>query len=126
VARAPDRSSRSGHVSGTMDFVDGLKSIAGKAEVGDMTFVSRMLATQAVALGTIFGEFTRRRTRQGGACQSPAVKGRKRCRMHGGTNPGEPKGNRNAWKHGARSEETVRISRLLGQIQPKSQDQLKS
>ena len=46
------------------------------------------------------------RTRKGGACQSPAVKGRKRCRMHGGTNPGAPKGNRNAWKHGARSAKT--------------------
>jgi hypothetical protein len=23
-----------------------------------------------------------------------------RCRMHGGTNPGAPKGNRNAFKHG--------------------------
>jgi uncharacterized protein YjcR len=23
-----------------------------------------------------------------------------RCRMHGGTSPGAPKGNRNAWKHG--------------------------
>ena len=45
---------------GAMDFVDGLRSIAGKAEAGDMTFVSRMLATQAVALDTIFGEFTRR------------------------------------------------------------------
>ena len=45
---------------GAMDFVDGLRSIAGKAEAGDMAFVSRMLATQAVALDTIFGEFTRR------------------------------------------------------------------
>ena len=25
--------------------------------------------------------------------------------MHGGTNPGAPKGNRNAWKHGDRSAE---------------------
>jgi hypothetical protein len=43
-----------------MDFVDGLKSIAGKAEVGDVAFVSRMLASQSVALDTIFGEFIRR------------------------------------------------------------------
>ena len=27
--------------------------------------------------------------------------------MHGGTNPGAPKGNRNAWKHGGRSAETM-------------------
>ena len=29
--------------------------------------------------------------------QSPAVKGKRRCRMHGGTNAGAPKGNRNAY-----------------------------
>ncbi|MBK6490329.1 MAG: hypothetical protein IPK89_09620 [Sphingomonadales bacterium] len=40
------------------------------------------------------------RTRSGKECQSPAVKGKRRCRMHGGTNPGAPKGNRNARKHG--------------------------
>lgn len=45
---------------GAMDFVDGLRSIANKAEAGDMAFVSRMLAMQAVALDTMFGEFTRR------------------------------------------------------------------
>jgi uncharacterized protein YjcR len=27
--------------------------------------------------------------------------------MHGGTNPGAPKGNRNAWKHGRYSAEAV-------------------
>ncbi|WP_417592069.1 HGGxSTG domain-containing protein [Parasphingorhabdus sp.] len=46
-------------------------------------------------------------TRKGTECQSPAVKGKKRCRMHGGTNPGAPKGNRNAWKHGAYSADTL-------------------
>ncbi len=40
------------------------------------------------------------KTRKGSPCQSPAVNGKKRCRMHGGTNPGAPKGNRNAYKHG--------------------------
>lgn len=47
---------------------------------------------------------------------SPAVTGRKRCRMHGGTNPGAPKGNRNAWKHGGRSEEVTQTARYLKQI----------
>lgn len=46
------------------------------------------------------------RTRSGKACRSPAVKGQRRCRMHGGKGSGAPKGNRNAWKHGARSAET--------------------
>ncbi len=46
--------------------------------------------------------------------------------MHGGTNPGAPKGNRNAWKHGDRSAEAEeqlkiitansRILRLLGKV----------
>jgi hypothetical protein len=45
------------------------------------------------------------KTRSGYPCQSPAVRGRKRCRMHGGTNQGAPKGNKNAWKHGNRSAE---------------------
>jgi glucans biosynthesis protein len=45
------------------------------------------------------------KTRSGTACRSPAVRGKQRCRLHGGTNPGPPKGNRNAWKHGNRSAE---------------------
>ncbi|MFC4293557.1 HGGxSTG domain-containing protein [Novosphingobium tardum] len=45
------------------------------------------------------------KTRGGTECQAPAVRGRKRCRMHGGKNPGAPKGNRRNWKHGLRSAE---------------------
>lgn len=37
-------------------------------------------------------------TRKGTACQSPAIKGAKRCRMHGGKGSGAPEGNRYAWK----------------------------
>ena len=40
------------------------------------------------------------KTRSGAPCRSHPVHGRYRCRMHGGTSPGAPKGNRNAWKHG--------------------------
>ncbi|MDE2442117.1 MAG: hypothetical protein KGP14_13940 [Betaproteobacteria bacterium] len=43
------------------------------------------------------------RTRSGQPCRSPAVKGKPRCRMHGGKGSGAPKGNRNARKHGGRS-----------------------
>ncbi len=39
------------------------------------------------------------KTRAGTPCQSPAMKNG-RFRMHGGTNPGPPKGNQNALKHG--------------------------
>ena len=40
------------------------------------------------------------RTRSGKECPSPTVKGKRRCRMHGGTNPGTSKGSRNALKNG--------------------------
>jgi len=41
------------------------------------------------------------KTRSGGACRSPAVDGKTRCRMHGGApGSGAPKANRNAQKHG--------------------------
>jgi glucans biosynthesis protein len=40
------------------------------------------------------------KTRQNTACQSPAVSGNKRCRMHGGKGSGAPRGNQNALKHG--------------------------
>lgn len=55
-------------------------------------------------------------TRKGTACQSPAVKGRKRCRMHGGTNPGAPKGNQNARKHGGYSAKTLEAVRYVKAI----------
>ena len=37
-----------------------VKTLATRAEAGDMSFVSRMLAAQALTLDAIFGEFTRR------------------------------------------------------------------
>jgi glucans biosynthesis protein len=47
------------------------------------------------------------KTRSGAPCQSPAVHGKKRCRMHGGTSPGAPRGNRNALKSGAYTREAL-------------------
>ena len=35
------------------------------------------------------------KNRAGGACQCPAMRGRKRCRLHGGISPGAPRGSRN-------------------------------
>jgi uncharacterized protein YjcR len=41
-------------------------------------------------------------TRAGVPCRSPAVRGKRRCRMHGGARgSGAPKGNKNALKSGA-------------------------
>jgi hypothetical protein len=42
----------------------------------------------------------------------PAVKGKR----HGGTNPGAPKGNRNAWKHWAYSAKAKAAAAFLKQI----------
>jgi hypothetical protein len=48
------------------------------------------------------------KTRSGRACQSPAVAGRARCRMHGGAKgSGGPKGRRNGnYKHGRYTAES--------------------
>jgi hypothetical protein len=41
------------------------------------------------------------RIRAGGSCRSPAVRGKRRCRMHGGApKSGAPRGNQNARQHG--------------------------
>ena len=46
------------------------------------------------------------KTRRATLCQSPAVRGKKRCRIHGGAEgSGAPRGNRNALKHGKYSAE---------------------
>jgi glucans biosynthesis protein len=45
------------------------------------------------------------RTRAGGRCRAPAVRGKARCRMHGAAaGSGAQAGNRNALKHGYWSE----------------------
>ena len=47
-------------------------------------------------------------TRRGDPCRAPAMRGRRRCRMHGGTaGSGAPKENRNAHKHGRYSSEAI-------------------
>jgi glucans biosynthesis protein len=54
------------------------------------------------------------RTRRGSPCRSPAVAGKKRCRLHGGAaGSGAPLGNRNALKHGRYTRESKRVSRIF-------------
>lgn len=54
------------------------------------------------------------RTRKGTNCQSPAVKGKVRCRMHGGSRgSGAPKGNKNGLKHGAYTREQLERRALM-------------
>ena len=57
------------------------------------------------------------RTRQNSPCRSPAVKGRGRCRMHGGaTGSGAQAGNRNALKHGGYTRELLEFKRGVREL----------
>jgi hypothetical protein len=57
------------------------------------------------------------RTRSGSACQSPAVSGKQRCRMHGGAKgSGAPAGNRNALKHGRYSHKAIEFRRRMREL----------
>jgi glucans biosynthesis protein len=55
------------------------------------------------------------KTRSGTPCRSPAVTGRRRCRMHGGAHgSGGPKGARNGnYKHGRYTADTIATRRWL-------------
>jgi hypothetical protein len=48
------------------------------------------------------------RTRAGGSCRAPVVRGKRRCRMHGGVpKSGAPERNRNARRHGLFTGEAI-------------------
>ena len=54
------------------------------------------------------------KTRDSGTCRSPAVHGRKRCRMHGGApGSGAPRANRNARKHGLFTRDAIAKRRQI-------------
>ncbi len=54
------------------------------------------------------------RTRAGDPCQCPAVRERKRCRIHGGLSPGAPRGERNGnFKNGDWTAEAIDERRWL-------------
>lgn len=60
------------------------------------------------------------RTRSGRPCRSPAVRGKRRCRMHGGAKgSGAPIGNHNALKQGLHTQQArarrVEVSDLIRQ-----------
>lgn len=57
------------------------------------------------------------KTRAGTPCRCPAVRGKRRCRLHGGApGSGAPLGNRNAWKHGLRSRAWIEERRRLADL----------
>ena len=48
------------------------------------------------------------RTRAGAPCRRPAIRGRKRCRLHGGLSPGAPRGLKNGnYKTGDWTSEAI-------------------
>lgn len=67
------------------------------------------------------------KTRRGTLCQTSPVKGKKRCRMHGGAKGiGAPKGSANALKHGHYSKENIQkraeVSQLIRQFKALSKE----
>ena len=65
------------------------------------------------------------RNRRGMPCQSPAVTGRARCRLHGGADGigGQP-GNRNAFRHGRYTAEAIACRREVAALLRACRDQL--
>jgi glucans biosynthesis protein len=54
------------------------------------------------------------RTRAGAPCQRPAIRGRKRCRLHGGLSPGAPRGPKNGnFKTGDWTSEAINERKWL-------------
>ena len=54
------------------------------------------------------------KTRSGRPCQAPTVRGKRRCRMHGGAKgSGAPRGNQNALKSGLYTREALEERRRL-------------
>jgi hypothetical protein len=53
-------------------------------------------------------------TRAGAACQHPAIRGRRRCGLHGGLSPGAPRGMKNGnFRNGNWTAEAVEERRWL-------------
>ncbi|QOZ13411.1 HGGxSTG domain-containing protein [Bradyrhizobium sp. CCBAU 51765] len=64
-------------------------------------------------------------TRGGFACRAPALRGKLRCRMHGGARgSGAPRGNQNALKHGAFTQEGIAERRAIGTLLEEAEELL--
>lgn len=66
------------------------------------------------------------RTRNGQPCNSWGLALNGRCRMHGGTNPGAPKGNQNALKHGRYAARTIAFRAEVNKILRRARDAARS
>ena len=57
------------------------------------------------------------KTRGGQPCRAPAVRGKKRCRMHAGAHgSGAPLDNKNALKHGLYTREAIAERRFVREL----------
>lgn len=57
------------------------------------------------------------KTRAGGSCQCPAIRGRNRCRLHGGRSPGAPKADANGnYKNGTFTAEAIQERQWLRSV----------
>ena len=67
------------------------------------------------------------KTRAGGSCRCPAIRGRKRCRLHGGLSPGAPRAERNGnFKHGfwtCQAAEERQWAKQMVQVYAKATDE---
>ena len=65
------------------------------------------------------------RNRAGMPCRCPAMRGKARCRLHGGKSPGAPKGEANGtWRHGAATNEAKALRLESGRMLKSATDQL--
>ncbi len=65
------------------------------------------------------------KTRSGPPCQAPAVKGKCRCRMHGGARgSGAPQGNQNALKTGLHTHDVVEQRKAVNALLRRSRQVL--
>ncbi|WP_283818177.1 HGGxSTG domain-containing protein [Bradyrhizobium campsiandrae] len=66
------------------------------------------------------------RTRNGETCRAPALRGKARCRMHGGAwGSGAPFGNGNAFKHGYFTGEAIEERQFVRAVLEEAEDLLR-
>ena len=95
---------------------EGGQAIVGNVEAGGWVRIEIKGTTPCKANYPCTRRHDAERGRDAGAeCQSPAMKNG-RCRMHGGTSPGAPKGNKNALKHGRYTAEAIARRREIAEL----------
>lgn len=83
-----------------------------KIEINPMNLSTDTNSTQPTQLSQV--QRCGARARAGTPCQAPAIRGRRRCRLHGGLSPGAPKGKRNGnYTTGEWTQEAIAERRWL-------------